>query len=584
MSYYPIYKIEYILLMDNSPSPPSVLIIVELGPELMSLADCDETLRPFLQENVETNLAGVFAGLGLPGKSVVELGPSPLNEGLRIIIKGVSLRYPQALIRNTWEYLSSLTCGTLPLSYSWQDWVNENLSAVKTIEGEHLKRIKEFLVLLIVEIIKLQPEHRLREVVAQTWVSILAGTSERQRLRMTGAIIEEDIAETVVRRPAAIEIHMHPDYLVHLFNVKATSSSLDAPEIDDRIRAEFGVLARRLFSELGIRVPAIKLIASNNLKDNAFAAKMNGLVGMPSIGLRPSEVLVNTTPERLERLGIKALHSSNPRTNETSCIIAKENLKKLEGQEFGAWDCVGYIVLALRRQLKRNAWRFIDTEVVEYELASMHQSCPELVLAALERFSIEHLTRVLRKLLREEVSVRDLKTILERMLTYDSIVFDSHGYIIFDDRRVIHERLNIGPQDSIENHTEHVRVGLRDYFYHKYFCGPHTLLVLDRDQIEAKLIEHLAAERGDVSASALTQDGIEKILVAVRRELDGRMHTIRCIIVTDSAIRAFFHMLIAQEFPDVPVISHEELSPDIKNEPFVKIVPTELIPQDATGS
>ena len=53
------------------------------------------------------------------------------------------------------------------------------------------------------------------------------------------------------------------------------------------------------------------------------------------------------------------------------------------------------------------------------------------------RFSIEDLTRVLRALLAEKCSIRDLRSILEKILLFETIAFDTQKFIVVDDRLAV---------------------------------------------------------------------------------------------------------------------------------------------------
>ena len=85
----------------------------------------------------------------------------------------------------------------------------------------------------------------------------------------------------------------------------------------------FAMMADGLFYELGIRVPEIRLAASDNIEENAFAFRMNGNSGPTHKGLQLHELLVNDTPERLGRLlEVAASRRINP-ANNTECSIIK---------------------------------------------------------------------------------------------------------------------------------------------------------------------------------------------------------------------------------------------------------------------
>ncbi|MFQ5796701.1 MAG: FHIPEP family type III secretion protein [Candidatus Bipolaricaulia bacterium] len=408
--------------------------------------------------------------------------------------------------------------------------------------------------------------------------AVMQHTSEGEGIEWTHT--DENIAETPAPplHPQWLEIKMHPNYLKQLFNVGQMDEpiSVHAPEMDSKVRELFGMMADGLFYELGIRVPDIRLIASQDIDENAFAVKVDHTVDSPHTGLQPHELLVNDIPERLELLGVEASMAINP-ANDTECSIINEKDQWIvEAAGLYTWDPVGYMILALSREIRRNAWHLLDVETAEYELAQLHEYFPELVMATLETVSSKHLTQVLRELLSEQISVRDLRTILERVLTYDYIVTDPSRYIVFDDRLAIHERLNLGRLDDVNNYAQHVRMGLKPYISHKYTYGrgQDTLIVylLDPQEIEDRILDHLAFERGNTEKSPLKPEEIEEIKAAVRSEFDFLPPTAASpIILTLSAVRSFMHKMLAAEFPDLSMLSYDELSPDINIQPIARI-------------
>ena len=429
---------------------------------------------------------------------------------------------------------------------------------------------------------------------------------------------EGDIAEVLVPRlrPSTIEIEMKASYLRQLVEVELAegqSVSVYDPQVDDKVREQFKMLAGGLFYEFGIRVPDIALVASARIKEQGFSIKLNPLGGIPRLGLRPDQLLVNATvahlktPEgneqRMEksgylrvagqveslihRLGLKtdhlpvsdkksgitALEAINP-ANDTECsIIDKKDKQTVEDKGLYVWDPLGYLILSLAKELRRNAWRLLHLEAVEYELAQIHRDLPDLVLTTMENISLKHLTRILRELLSEEVTIRDLRAILELILTYDYIVTDPSKFIVFDDRLALSEQPQASCRDDARHYTQHVRTGLKRYLTHKLTRGQNTLVVYLLDvEIERRILDHLAVERGNKGKSALTTTQVEQILAAVRSEVSSLPPSAALpVILTISEIRAFVRQMVAPEFPNLFVASYDELSPESNIQPIARI-------------
>jgi type III secretory pathway component EscV len=400
------------------------------------------------------------------------------------------------------------------------------------------------------------------------------------------------VAPAMPSRPEQIEVILSPRYLRQLLEADLTADSVSvrSPTLNKNIQDMFAMMGDGLFYELGIRVPEVFLTASAAVEDDTFILKVNHVAGPAQKALPIDQVLVNATAEQLRLLlpGIVATRATNPANNAECAIILKKDMSTVEQKlpETYSWEPLGYIILALSKELRQNAWRLLDREAVEYELAQLHQAFPELTLAVMESVSCEHVARVLVELLRDEISIRDLRAILERVLTYDYIVTDPSKYIAFDDRIAIHDRLHRDRQNAVENYVQYVRAGLKRPISHKYTRGRNTLVTYLLDpKIEERVIDELAFRSGDASSKPLNAEDIKEILAAVRSEFGSLAASgVPPVILTTSAIRSFMRKLIAQEFPALAVLAYEELSPDMNIQPIARISAANLIDNRAEQS
>jgi type III secretion protein V len=217
--------------------------------------------------------------------------------------------------------------------------------------------------------------------------------------------------------------------------------------------------------------------------------------------------------------------------------------------------------MACARTVRAQAASLLDVELVESEIAQFHGAFPELAAALVETVSAAHLTGVLRNLLEEEVSIRNLRAIAERIVAYDEIAGDWSKFIVFDDRQQV---VAGDGAARLAGCTQHARTGLKRYLSHKYTRGQNTLLVylLDPD-FDAQLA---AAGDNDALTGA--------IRAAVREELGAAPATLQSpVILTTTTLRARLRRLLAPEFPRLAVLCYEELSPDLNIQPLARLSP-----------
>jgi type III secretion protein V len=247
----------------------------------------------------------------------------------------------------------------------------------------------------------------------------------------------------------------------------------------------------------------------------------------------------------------------------------------MESAGMVTWDATGYIILILAREMRQNAACMVDAETVEYDLALIDQAFPALVAAVMEKYSTRQLAGVLRKFLAERLSIRDLPSILERLLHYDYLLTDPSKYIVFGDRLVIHKDIGHGRQAGLENIIQYARAGLKDYISHKYTYGRGqstlTAYLLD-PQLEKRIVEHLAAEKGKKGKKPLAEEEIGTIHQEIRRELSSLAPNAAIpVILTIASIRAFVRDMLSVEFPNLPVLSYDELAPTTNITPITRL-------------
>jgi flagellar biosynthesis component FlhA len=580
-------------MAESSTTPPAADVLIEAGPALQSLTDPARPDSHKLCWQIDTNLRVLLAELGIPGPLRVNVTSNPNVQTLRIFVFGVEQRFSLELVQRIYGYFATNGLSEAPLSSAWVGAVLESIPE---------PNVPAFFASLIVEAVKEHPECLLGPDQAQAYVE-LVGKADASNIgdqwlisilkkllnlklsiqevpAVLGSIktgiddreAEEFIGETVVSRlvPRRIEIEINPLYRKHIAD---TISPGDAAGFAGRIAQQMRMIADGLFYELGIRLPNIEIKDSNTMRAQAFTIKINHLTSFPIAALKPDELLVNDTVDRLKLIGVVGRPATNPANGNVASIVNISDKTKVTDMGLPTWDAFEYILLSASRQLRTNAWRLIDLETVEHELGVLHGAFPDLILATLANISLQGLTQILRLLLREEVSMRDLKLLLERILAYDYAVVDASKLIVFDDRLPLSSEPNQHEQDDPRYYAQFVRIGLKQYLTHKLTRGQNNLVVylLDPD-IERQLSDHLAAGRGTNGKSGLSKGQQEVILTAVRTEVENLPPTSTVpVILTNSEIRALMREMIEPEFPNLAVVAYDELRTDANIQPIARI-------------
>jgi type III secretion protein V len=111
--------------------------------------------------------------------------------------------------------------------------------------------------------------------------------------------------------------------------------------------------------------------------------------------------------------------------------------------------------------------------------------------------------------------------------------------------------------------AEYIRMSLKRYISHKYTRGNSTLIVYLLDPA----IEDMVRDRDLLSADEMT-----KILDAVFKEVRGMPPSAQQpVILTTAHIRHGIRKLLRTEFPQLHVLSYQELSPEMNIQPIARI-------------
>ncbi len=304
-----------------------------------------------------------------------------------------------------------------------------------------------------------------------------------------------------------------------------------------------------LFYELGVKFPGIRVRGNEtDLAAGTYIIMVNEIPLISgNVGL--DKVLVNDTVDRLTLLNIQGEEAVNPANGSECAWIPEEYASIAEQAGLTTWDASGYMVLHLSSVLRKNSAEFVGIQEVQNMLEQLEQAFPALVKEVVPKaVSPFQLTDILRRLVEEEISIRDLRSILQALAEWGQVENDTVML------------------------TEYVRNALKRYISHKYTRGGNTLVVYLLDpQIEETVrgsIQHTQSG----SYLALEPEITQEILSAVRGEVGNLPPTAQNpVILTTMEIRRYFRKLVELEFPHLAVLSYQELSPDMNIQPIARI-------------
>jgi hypothetical protein len=594
----------------------NIPVTIELGPPLYALGDLPQ-VKSFLRDLTD-DLAAWLRQVGLEGQPQLRVQPIDMTRAVRLRVHNRRVSFSPKLMRRIWAASTSPEWRGFPddpahtnspAAFAFPDgWLADFLED-KNISLDVASRqdlALTFLHRLVVEALRERPSSLVGPAQADLYWQAGAGEAhpcQAHMLLVLKALLDlwvptsdpklvcqtllqvcdrncppEDAVEALFTRLHArrIEIHMNPSYIRQILPEVPTRGSLSVYDerLPQNVRDVFQLLADGIFYDLGLRLPDIFLVPSLHVPENAIQIKLNERIRPPIQGLRPDELLVNATVDYLKGLNIPARLAKRPNDDTEIAIVELSQRQAIEADDIYIWDPLGTIVLALTGELNDGgAEKLLGQEEVEYEIAQLEQDFPNMVRPVLERYSLEDITRVLRGLVRENVSIQNLPVILERLLLFETIPADASLFFVLDDRLPIPEWLPGEAANSWQNYLEFVRMGLADQLAEKYKDSNGSLSVyLMPPEVDRRLKQMSRGvwERWDLTPA---QDAwLEGLRDALWREVrNASMEMRRTPLLAPAGLRLPLRGWLAAEFPSLPVLSYHEIPMGINVTPISRI-------------
>lgn len=325
----------------------------------------------------------------------------------------------------------------------------------------------------------------------------------------------------------------------------------------DQIRIEFGysliplvdessggsfldrvVMFRKQFAqEMGMIVPTVQLTDSALINPNQYSICLRGeevargdILVDHYLGLAPSEA---------EDV-IEGIDTVEPAFGIKAKWISEDRKVKAELLGYTLIDPTSVIVTHFSEVIKAHAHEMLNRAEVNNMLENLKKDNPAIVKDTIPTvISIGDLQKILAKLLQEGVPIRDLETILETLGDYGVKIKDT---------------------DML---TEYVRQSLKRTISHK-FAEAGQIKVISLDAGVETLIMGAVKKLDNGSYLALDQQSIQKIITATTTQIEKVKELVQVpIILTSPIVRVYFKKLIDQFYPNVAVLSFNEIDTQI---------------------
>ena len=319
-------------------------------------------------------------------------------------------------------------------------------------------------------------------------------------------------------------------------------------ETGARFRADLPKLRTSIYYDIGVMLPTVHVSGNSPLKPNQYMIAIKEIpVAFGSI--KPGCVYVNDSAENIKVFGLDGEDLRNPADLRPGAWIpaAQRQIAELAGLK--VWGPADVLMLHLSHVLKRHAHEFVGIQEAQAYLDFVARAAPKLVEEVVPKIiTIHQFADVLQRLVQEGVSIRDTKTILDALSEWGRIEKDPVML------------------------TEYIRSAMKRALSYKHTKGRDTLFVYLLDPEIEDVIRGAIRRTSTGSFLSLDPAIAHDILDALRRELANVSPTAqKPVIITDMELRRFVRKMVELEFPNLSVLSYQELAPDLNVQPVARI-------------
>ncbi len=302
------------------------------------------------------------------------------------------------------------------------------------------------------------------------------------------------------------------------------------------------IFRRQYAQDMGFVIPSIRLRDSSALNTNQYCIKIKGEE------VARGEILVDyylaLEPENPEK-EIDGIETIEPAYGIPSRWIRPEDRELAEIYGYTVIDPLSVLVTHLSEVVKQHAYELITRQEVIHLVENIKKTSPELIEEAFPNFiSYSLFQKLLTSLLREGVPIKDLETIIETALE----TISDTGL----------------PVRDVDGLIENIRAALKRTITRMY-CEDGSMKVLTLDsELERTMVGCLSkGERGYYLA--LSPDVLQSVinqLTGQLKKFSGLSQT--PVVLTSQVMRVHFYRLIEQFYPNVRVLSFNEISNNVQ--------------------
>ncbi|MDO5062397.1 MAG: flagellar biosynthesis protein FlhA [Peptostreptococcaceae bacterium] len=298
------------------------------------------------------------------------------------------------------------------------------------------------------------------------------------------------------------------------------------------------IFRRQYAQDMGFVIPSIRLRDSSALNTNQYTINIKGeeiargeILTDYYLALEPSTPV---TP-------IDGIETIEPAYGIPGKWITADKKEMAEIYGYTVIDPLSVMVTHLSETVKKYAHELLTRSEIMQIIENTKQTQPQLVEEVFpDIMSYANFQKVLSNLLKEGVPIKDMASILESIID------------------------SAGSSNDIDSITEKIRIALKRTITRR-FCENGQMRVVTLDaELEKTIVSSLTRSEQGIYL-ALSPDTLQKIISQLSEQLKKFAElSQRPIILTSHVVRIYFARLIEQFYPNVYVLSFNEIANNVQ--------------------
>lgn len=299
-------------------------------------------------------------------------------------------------------------------------------------------------------------------------------------------------------------------------------------------------IRRQTALDLGIVLPSIRVRDNLQLSPNTYQIKLKG-VPLETGVVYPERSLAMNSSGNVDDPNVQGIKAIEPAFGLPALWIEEKDKDYAETYGYTVVSPSAVVSTHLTEIIKKNAAEILSRADVQQLIDNLKKEVSEdYVTDLMKDLNVSDVQQVMQNLLRERVPVRDLKTILETL------------------------SLQIKVNKSGDYLTEQVRKSLARNICKQNLADTGDLLAVTL----SPEVENVIAQGVSPDGQSLTlePDFTRKLLDNLNAELEKAISTTgnQPVVLCSSPVRLAFRRLIERTYPQITVMSYNEISSNIK--------------------